>query len=383
MKHVLFLPKWYPNRLDPFDGNFVENHAHAIKKIAKVSVLFVHSDDSTKASYDIEERDNLGLKECRVYFKKAKTPISIINKLINLFRYRKAQKLGYHRLFPDTPPSFCHIHVLSRPGLLAMHLKRKLNIPYVITEHWSGYLSHSGEYKGILKQWYTRRLVRKSNGVHAVTTQLSKAMQKHGLNHRYTVIPNVVDVDLFKPNAEKNDDKIQIIFVGNLLQRPKKILDILKGVKALSEQRQDFTLSIYGEGSDELISKQLVSELGIEAFVNFKGTTDRKGIGASMAKSDFLLLFSEFENQPCVIGEAQSCGIPVLVPKLEGIAEFMTEDVGMMIEPFNQRDFVEKLVQMCNLYRQFNGKKIRDYAVKTFGEESIANSFKAFYCSTI
>lgn len=383
MMQVLFLPKWYPNRLDPFDGNFVENHAHAIKKVARVFVLFVHSDQLTKKNYETIQTDNQGIQECRVYFKKAETPFTIINKLINFIRFKKAQKLGYGLLFPKSKPDLCHIHVLSRTALLAMALKRKYQIPFVVSEHWSGYLPHSGEYKGLIKRWYTEKVVKNANAVHTVTTQLASAMKSHRLNNRYTVIPNVVDVDLFKPLAQKAKDNIQILFVGNLLQRPKKLFDILKGIASLSKKRQDFILQIYGEGSDELEAKALVKALDIKQFVNFNGTTDRKGIGKVMAESDFLILFSEFENQPCVISEAQACGLPVVVPQLEGIAEFMSDELGLMVEHLNQSDFELKLEQMCDEYRKYTPSVIREYAVNTFGENQIARSFESFYQASL
>lgn len=379
MIDVLFLPKWYPNEYDLFDGNFIENHAHAIKQKANISVLFVHSEENTASKYRIIKNNNQGIEEVRVFFQKPQSGIPIFNKIISFFRYKKAQQLGYQELYSkNKQPDLVHIHVLSRPALLALRLKSKYKIPFVITEHWSGYLKSNGQYQGFLKKCFTEHVVKQSSGVHTVSTQLKEAMLSHQLKNQYTVIPNVVDTNLFKPLPKEN--KIpEIIFVGNLLQRPKKVFDIIKGMKSLKEKGMTFHLSIYGEGVDEQKAKSLVSELDLDNQISFKGTTDRKGVGEAMALSDFLILFSEFENQPCVIAEAHASGIPIIVPDLEGISERMNPELGILVQTGNQKSFEQALEKMLNTYSEYDTNYIRVYGVKQFGEDEIAKQFHIFY----
>ena len=40
-------------------------------------------------------------------------------------------------------PEIVHVHVAMKAGLLALWLKSKFNIPFVVTEHWSGYRPHA------------------------------------------------------------------------------------------------------------------------------------------------------------------------------------------------------------------------------------------------
>lgn len=373
---ILFLPKWYPNKLDPFDGNFVENHAHAISKIAQVKVLFVHSDPAVQKGYAIEEKKNRELFELRVYFKKANTRIGILNKIISFFRYRKAQIIGFRKLYPNQKPDLVHVHVLSRPAILAL----RLNIPFIITEHWSGYLPANGKYKGFLKKKFSEFVVRKSKGVHTVSSQLMEAMKSHKLINKYWVIPNVVDTSQFKLSEQEHKNrKCTILFVGNLLQRPKRILDIIEAAAKLREKHENFELHLYGEGKDEGKAKRLINSLGAEKYIHLMGTRDRAGIAKAMSEASFLVLFSDYENQPCVIPESHASGIPIIVPSLPGIAERMNKQLGIEVPVGDKEALLKAMEQMLMNYDSYSKEYIRNYAEDYFSENTIASQFKSIY----
>jgi glycosyltransferase involved in cell wall biosynthesis len=377
--HVLFLPKWYPNKLDAFDGNFVENHAHAVKKFAKVSVIFVHSEERENADYEITQTMSNGITEIRVFFKKSSLGISFLNKIQTAFRYFNAQLIAYKQLLKTSGlPDISHIHVLTRSSLLGLYLMAFKQIPYVITEHWSGYLPINGGYKGWLKKRGTELVVKSASGITAVSKQLKKAMLAHQLDGDYHIIPNVVNTELFRPLAKENVI-IEILFVGNLLQSPKRIFDIIESMNFLKQQEVAFQLSIYGEGKDEQGCKELIEHLGIEKEVKLKGTLPRKGIAEVMGKADFLILFSEFENQPCVLNEAMACGLPVIAPDIAGIAERLTPDVGIMIPTGDVSAFQQALLEMCKTFKDYKSDWIRERAIDQFSEDVIGKQFINLY----
>ena len=43
-------------------------------------------------------------------------------------------------------PDVVQLNVIQKQGLLALWLKRRYKIPYIIVEHWSGYLPESGQF---------------------------------------------------------------------------------------------------------------------------------------------------------------------------------------------------------------------------------------------
>ena len=380
---VLFLPKWYPHEFDWFDGNFIENHAHAIKAQAKLAVLFVHSDANLKEGYRIEERENKGIYELKIFYPKPNTALAWLDKLMGGIAYAKAQRFGYQKLVESGWQfDLCHVHVLSRSAFLALALKKEAGIPYGITEHWSGYLKERNEYHGLLKKQFTKRAVTQASFVTTVSTYLKTSMQAHGLKNHYHVIPNVVDAQLF--NIDKRNEAVtEVLFVGNLLQRPKKVLDILKVFAALHQAGEKFVLQLYGEGKDEAACRNFIEQEQLSDILQLKGTAEREQIGKKMGSAAFLVLFSEFENQPCVISEAQAAGIPVVVPDLPGIKEFMHEDLGLLFPSRDREAFKAACKKMLHTYQTYKRERIRDYALKTFSEPVIGKQFSDLYQSTL
>lgn len=376
---ILFLPKWYPNELEAFDGNFIKNYAEAIQLNCDVKVVFVHSKANINEKFQITTNVSNNLEEAIVYFKKSTIPL--FGKLINTIRYIKAQNKGFQRLSSQTV-DVSHIHILTRSSFLALSLKRRLNAPIVISEHWTGYHKENGLYKGWLKKKLTEYVVNNTNIIHVVSKQLQYSMEAVGLKGKYHSIGNVVNTELFKPTPHTNK-VLRIIYVGNLIQRHKRILDIIQTIGELSIQRENFELVIYGEGEQEEDCRQLIEGNGWNNRIFLKGTLDRQGIAKAMAESDFLILFSETENQPCVINEAQACGLPVVVPDIPGIEERMNEKLGIVFPTGNKEEFSQALNNMLNYHHQYDAQYIRSFAEREYSEPTIAKKFESLYLDAI
>jgi len=375
--NILFLPKWYPNSYELYDGNFIENYAHAIKRIANITVIFVHSENSTGDKYRLEVIDNQGIKEIRIFFRKSNAAFAPLAKIVNAIRYRKAQKLAYQKV-SNEKFDLAHVHVLSRSGYLAHRLFKKQGLPFVISEHWSGYHPEVGAYRGALKKYFTQMLVRSSASIHVVSSKLKNSMIRHQLEGDYTIIPNVVDEQLFSPKTSSKSGK-KLLFVGNLIQEVKQIFDIIEVVAAICKKDPEVTLSIYGEGKDELNCQKQIEKLNMQNHIQLMGTRERKEIASIMADHDILILFSAYENQPCVINEALCCGIPVVAPDIEGIVEFTNNKVAKLYPCNNKEAFQSALEEMITNYADFNSQNIREFGLQNFGEMVIAESFLSFY----
>src|SRR3954468_255177 len=68
-KKILWLVSWYPNRNDPFDGDFIQRHAHAAALVHDIHVLYVGEAD---IEHPLEEEFTgaTGLTEQRIYFRR-------------------------------------------------------------------------------------------------------------------------------------------------------------------------------------------------------------------------------------------------------------------------------------------------------------------------
>ena len=107
-------------------------------------------------------------------------------------------------------PDVVQLNVIQKQGLLALYLKKRYGIPYVIVEHWTGYLAENPVVQP--RGWHTRfmkRLCSEAEVVMPVSRQLIGAMQALGFTaRRWEKINNVVD-DFFFGKDESQESRVK------------------------------------------------------------------------------------------------------------------------------------------------------------------------------
>jgi glycosyltransferase involved in cell wall biosynthesis len=382
---VLYLPRWYPHRYDPMPGLFIERHARSVSGLADVAVLYVHQDGNlTSGRMEIDRRKDDELLQIKIYYKPSGFPVPLIRSLINLCRYTRVHYKGLKIIKSEFGrPDLVHVNVLTRLGALALLYKWMTGTPYVITEHWTRYLPHMDNFKGALRKAVTRMVVKRASAVLPVTDNLRKAMERHGLtNANYRIIPNVVDMQMFRiMNEEKSGVVKTFIHVSCFEDKQKNISGILRVLKRLSEQRNDWVCQMIGEGIhlEMLINYAKKLELDDKRVI-FMGLKENEELTGIMAGACFQVMFSRFENLPVVILESYACGVPVLSTDVGGIKEHLDQDLGILIPSENEDQLFEKLNYMLDHYQEYSKEKIRDYATEHFSKEVIGKQLFEVYC---
>jgi len=381
--HVLFLPLWYPNKYDPMPGLFIERHAQSVNLFCDVSALYLHPDPNQQEKYQLDITNSDDIYTIRLYFRQIKNNIPIFSPLIKAFKFYQAAFYGYKLICKNKyKPHIIHVNVLTRLGVFALFLKYLYGLPYIITEHWSRYQPKVGTYNGILRKIFTRFVVKKASAITTVSEDLKNAMLLHNLkNSNFSVVPNVVNTNQFIPAKNKQVNNIkQIVHVSCFDNKPKNISGILRVIKKLSEVRDDFRCLMVGEGPDLENMKKYAKTLKIEPkFICFTGLKENEDLVNTINQSDFMLLFSNYENFPVVIAESFSCGIPVISSSVGGIPEHLSEDKGMLVEKGNETQLLQLLIRMLDDSGKYNSEKIRNYAITNFSYQVIGNEFYMIY----
>jgi L-malate glycosyltransferase len=382
--HVLYMPRWYPNRYDPMPGLFIERHGLSVLPHCDVSVLYVHSDDQlVEPKYDIIQTNEKGLFTVKVYFRKSTCKIGVLANLCNAFRFFKANRKGYHIIKQKVRKAdIVHVHVLTRLGILALANKVLNGTPYLITEHWTRYLHSTNTYHGFFRKLATRTVAKRASAILPVTANLRDAMIDNGLtNNNYQVIPNVVDVKTFSPLENKpKREKKQILHLSCFADVQKNISGILRVLKRLSKKRQDFECVMIGDGVDFESLKAYSDELALTGtFVRFAGLKENKELAKMMADAEFMIMFSNHENLPVVILESYACGVPVISTRVGGIHEHLNDDLGILTEPKDEDEFFNAIDNTLDHLDRFDKDKIRKYAVDHFSNEVIGNALFKVY----
>ena len=374
-KKILWLASWYPNRNDWFDGDFIQRHARAVAIYHDVHVIFV-----TEAGIEnaIEEEWNYatGLTEQIIYFKKTNGFLSRIRKQLswrNIF-----QKAVEKYIDKNGTPDHIHVHVPWKAGLIALWVKKKYGIDFIVTEHWGIYnevVEDNFYRKPVITQNLLKKIFSEAKGFVSVSRYLAEGVRKIVGKEVDAIIPNVVDTTLFFHKDEKYS-KFTFTHVSNMVPL-KNVKGILDAFKEVSQKNSELQLILIGNRNDEYVN--YAANLGLlNSAVFFRGEISYREVAEEMQRSHCFILNSVMENSPCVIGEALCCGLPVIATNVGGIPELLNDTNSMLVSASDTMALSKAMEDVIRNY-SFNQNQISEEASKKCGYSAIAAAFDSFY----
>lgn len=184
----------------------------------------------------------------------------------------------------------------------------------------------------------TRWIWRRASRVVAVCESLGRLALRTDPGLQYSVIPNGVDLNRFRPSArrhQRRDGKIRCVAVARLVER-KGIGDLIQAVATLEPGTVE--LEILGSGPDEQLLKDLASRLGVRRHVIFAGSVGRGEIPGHYRDADIFTLASWEEAFGNVFAEAMASGLPIVGSAVGGIPELVEHGKnGYLVPPRDPR----------------------------------------------
>lgn len=378
--HILFISSWYPSRQDPTLGIFNRFFADAASLYNKVSVLHIASSDTLENEFEYTESIDNNILTVTVYYKKVKPGLPLITQLMKRNRVLKAFDRGYERLVQKAGrPDLIQLNVIMPMGVGAYHLSARHGIPYVVNENWSGYGEEDGSYRGLVQKFYTRRIVRHAKAILPTSTYLRDAMLSHGLTGNYTVIPNVVDVKLFRPLPSEPHSQTKLIHISSLNDREKNVSGLIRAFRIAVSRNPQLELNIVGEGVDREKYQALVKNSGLSGKVHFKGRLFKTELVKEINANDALIMFSNFETFCLVIIEAFACAKPVITSNAGAIKTYMKPELGIMVERQNEAQLADAIVDFASGAKTYNPDYIREFAVQNYSYEKVGEKLTEIY----
>ena len=109
----------------------------------------------------------------------------------------------------------------------------------------------------------------------------------------------------------------------------------------------DAHLLLLGGGPYESYIREKVNEYGIASRTRMKtGYVSREDIVQGLREADMFMFASQTETQGLVLGEAMSCGIPVVVVDADATREFVDSGREGFIVPDADGPFAEAVVSL-------------------------------------
>ena len=385
--NVFWLPGWYPNKLEPLTGDFIQRHARAVALYRNVQVIYFVRDKDGIVTKDVLEENFVSdrLNERIVYYYTRSLRFSFVDKAISGLRYRRlSRKYAKQYIEEHGMPACTHLHIASKNAMLAMWLKKKFRIPFIISEQWTAFLPEARPNARQFEPWFAalwRSAIRQSGAISVVSNYLGLGISTFFGNIKFKIVPNVVDDKIFFPGPLKETSFSHFIHVSTLgyQKNPEAILHAF-AIVALSNPA--FRLTIFGPENNEL--RKLASELGLNDKINFHPEVQQPALAEFMRSADALVLYSRYETFGCVLIEANACGIPVIVSDIPVFHEIVREgENGFFAKNDSPEALAKTILNFMSAKKTFSKLELSEHTIAKYGFPVVGKLFDDLYTSLL
>jgi glycosyltransferase involved in cell wall biosynthesis len=253
-----------------------------------------------------------------------------------------------------------HVHHPFLSGRLALNYCRPLRIPIVFTNH-TRYDLYAQAYLPLLPeefsdtflQSYMPTFCQAVDLVISPSAGMREVLQKLGVSTPIEIIPNGVDLQLYRARSENcrpefgfNAEDILLIFSGRL--GPEKNLDFLiHAFAGAAEAVKNAHLMLIGGGPEEQALKQSAAQSGAAGRIHFTGMLPYEELPRYLSIGDLFVTASLTEVHPLSVVEAMASGLAVLGIHSVGVGDTVEDGVTGLLASPDQAAFAAQLTRLC------------------------------------
>ena len=233
--------------------------------------------------------------------------------------------------------------------------KKLFKLPLLLEVNSPLYLERD-EYGGValprLAKWTERYAWQHADKVLPVSNVLASYVKAEGVpDDKIVVIPNGVNLDLFKPKERKNrkpefDNKLVVGFVG-FCREWHKLDEVL--ITLNQHENKSLFFLVVGDGPAIPELRKLAKELGFEDRFHVTGLVERDAMPFWLDQIDIALQSSVTPwASPLKMLEYMAKGLTILAPKAPNIEELIThEETALLFSPDDLQSFTATLNTLC------------------------------------
>ncbi|MBU3744861.1 MAG: glycosyltransferase, partial [Sediminibacterium sp.] len=367
-----------PNPNANADLNWRYIHSDNIFSISKSTVYRSHVPASNgfyeSSAAESVENHNIQGEEIELIW----TPImqfsGVLSKPLNAIWYWLvvfAVLVNHYRKNADKE-SYLHLHAgdkIAWPlGFVKKHIWSKAFFWY--TEHWAIFgkeIEDSYSKRSVFFRWYMKRIWKLADVSASISVFTHQQLQHtYKLPKRMHLFRNPVDTSMFNsrpgtnhnnlnlfstlfPDIQIQQETINWLHVSNYDNR-KQVPLIINAFNQISASNKDTPMNLILVGGDasELLAKN--PEIDIDSVksnprIKIVGKVNPMELSDLMKMCSALILFSTAENAPCIIAEAQCCGLPIITSSVAGIPEMIVSSGVWFTKGLNEEHLKETMEQ--------------------------------------
>lgn len=378
--NILLLASWFPSASNPSEGSFIMEQATLLREngfdVTVVHPFMLGTFLNTLGKRTIVQR-NIEYEIETIHV--GVPPIFAGLRLLSYaFCYRKMLTTLRRLKINIRDFDLIHSHSVFMGGYMAYRISKDYFIPYVHTEHASGLIFNPKQYNSNELK-LIRNIYLKASAVLFVSRfSLNKTIELFGVsaNFRFSVLPNLVHDEFFKPLITLGRTPVNFLMVGDFIPVKNHEL-LLQAWVQVQNQCPDVVLTLMGEGIDKNQLSKSFPQLNLNKLIVLPRQS-REEVLTVMSKQHCVISTSLVETFGMSIAEAQALGLPAVVTNSGGVRDIITKETGIITES-NAKDFADGIIQMIDRYDKFEALRIRHIAKDRFSSEVIMNQLHSVY----
>lgn len=288
-----------------------------------------------------------------------------------------AEVVSLRRLIRNLRPDIVHLH--SAKAGLAGRLALRGRLPTIFQPHAWSFLAVRGPISRAALRW-ERSATRWATAIVCVSEAEREQGAEAGIDGRWFVVPNGVDLDRFSPRDRASarsslgvGDGPLVVCIGRL-SRQKGQDVLLRAWTQASRRVPDARLVLVGDGPEASALRAAAS-----TGVAFAGVSQE--VPAWLAAADVVAIPSRWEGMSLAMLEALACGRSLVVSDVPGAREAVTGEVGEVVPVEDPAALAAALVRRLEdpSLRDREGLAARRVAEERFGLERTGDAVIAVY----
>lgn len=378
-KYSLWIPGWFPSKESPLNGDFIHRHAIAVSLYVPIIVLYVvKNTQNAKKEKEIIVENNLTI--IRLYYPQ-KSNIKFIEKFLSAFFYTVYSLAEFYTIYKKNgKPENIHVHIAQKSLVTGWLFSRLAKNPFILSEHSSKFLEN-GESSYFKRSAFTRfilnYLLRKTDNISVVSNVLAKSIEKFSGLKKITVIPNVVDTNIFSPIEKKTiQTGFHFIHISNLTPH-KNPHDIIQAFEMVNKTSSiPIFLTLVGP---KIMKDKFITDLN-KSFISYIDELPQTELAKEIQKSDAFILYSNYETFGCVVIEALACGKPVILADTPISREIIEEGKhGLLAIPQNPKELANVIIDLIESINKYEPLALAAHIKKTYSFQAVGKQFAEMY----
>lgn len=252
--------------------------------------------------------------------------------------------------------NYSHAHSLFSNGYIALQIKRRYGLPYVVTVRdtdmntFFKYMLHlRGLGIEILQEADKIIFLSATYRDYLFEKYFKKPYAEEVLN-KTVVIPNGIDSywlrNINTPRKVLENQTLNLIYVGAVSKR-KNITTTIKAIEILRERGYNVKFTVVGK----LVDKSVIENIKRLRYVNYLGQKNREDLLEIYRNNDIFVMPSITETFGLVYAEAMSQGLPIIYTKGQGFdGQFQEGLVGYSVGCYNSDQIADRIIKLVNSY---------------------------------